>query len=103
MMMAAPAGPVGPPPAVVIALNNIQVTDPVTGLLVLGPDPNNPAPVPGASVLMNGVLTIIVNAGVPNELNGGPVIGNNYDITTAAGNFLGIQFRSNTPFLYRFR
>jgi hypothetical protein len=87
---------------VVTNLTNVQATDSATGVLVLGPDPNNVA-LSGASVLLAGVLTIIVQAGPPNEFNGGPVVGNQYDITSTQGVFNNVQLLNNTPLLYRFR
>jgi hypothetical protein len=94
-------GPAGPPPAVVTNLTNVQATDSVTGLLVLGPTANNVS-LGGVTVLLAGALTIILQAGPPNEQNGGPVIGNQYDITSTQGVFNNVQFLNNTPFLYRF-
>lgn len=97
---AAPAA--APPPPVVTALTNIQVTDTATGIMVLGPTAAG-ANLGGASILhANGVLRVIVQVTPANIHNGGPIIGNQYDITSTQGVFNNLQFLNNTPFLYRF-
>jgi hypothetical protein len=98
----APAAPMVPGP-VVAPLTNIQVTDPVTGAVVLGTDPNNVAL--GGATITNaaGIVTIMATADQTNEYNGGPVLGNQYNVAATQGNFANVQFLNNTPYLYRFR
>ncbi len=94
------AAPAVAPPAVA-ALTAIQVTDAATGTPVMGPVNGvlNGATITNAA----GAVTIMVNGSPANIIAGGPVVGTQYDIASATGNFPGVQFLASAPFMYRFQ
>jgi hypothetical protein len=85
----------------VAVLTTIQVTDAAAGTVVMTPVGGvlNGAAITNAA----GAVTIIVNGSPANEQNGGPVVGTQYVITHAHGNFPGVHFLASAPFLYRFQ
>jgi hypothetical protein len=85
----------------VAALTAIQVTDAAVGTVVMAPVNGvlNGATITNAA----GAVTIMVNGSPAHEHNGGPVVGTQYVITHAHGNFPGVQFLVSAPFLYRFQ